>query len=277
MIERRRWGATGFEVPWLGQGTWRMELDDRRACVAALRAGLDAGLTHIDTAELYGSGTVEKIVAEAIVGRRDEIFLVSKVLPSNASKRGTIRACEESLARLSTDRLDGYLLHWPGSYPLEETIAAFEQLLADGKIRSYGVSNFDVADMREAVRIAGEGKIACNQVLYHLEERAIEHDVLPFCEAHDIALVAYSPFGSGQFPGRNTTLQRIAKAHDATPHQIALAFLARHAGSFAIPKSSDPAHVVANARAADVRLSYQDVRALDEAFPRGPRRELPTL
>jgi diketogulonate reductase-like aldo/keto reductase len=277
MIARRKWGSTGLDVTYLGQGTWQMEGDDRRACVAALQAGLDLGLTHVDTAELYGRGRVEELVAEAIAGRRDEVFLVSKVMPSNASRRGTIEACERSLSRLKTDRLDGYLLHWPGPHALEDTIAAFERLQADGKIRSWGVSNFDVDDLKAAIRIAGEGRVACNQVLYHLEERAIEHDVLPFCVAHGIALVGYSPFGSGRFPSRNATLQRIAKAHGATPFQIALAFLTRHPATFAIPKAADAAHVRDNAAAASITLSDDDVRALDQAFPLGPRRALPTL
>lgn len=275
MIERRRWGSAGFEVPVIGQGTWQMEADDRAACVRALRAGLDAGLTHVDTAELYGSGVVEEIVADAIEGRRDEVFLVSKVLPSNASREGTLAACERSLARLRTDRLDCYLLHWPGSYPLAETLAAFEELQRAGKIRSWGVSNFDVSELREALDIAGEGKIACNQVLYHLEERAIEHEVLPFCEAHDVALVGYSPFGSGRFPAKNATLRRVAEAHGATPHQVALAFLTRHPSTFAIPKAADPRHVADNARV--VSLTEEDARAVDAAFPRGRPRGLPTL
>lgn len=275
MIERRRWGSAGFEVPVIGQGTWQMEADDRASCVRALRAGLDAGLTHVDTAELYGSGVVEEIVADAIEGRRDEVFLVSKVLPSNASRKGTLAACERSLARLRTDRLDCYLLHWPGSYPLAETLAAFEELQQAGKIRSWGVSNFDVSELREALDIAGEGKVACNQVLYHLEERAIEHEVLPFCEAHDVALVGYSPFGSGRFPAKNATLRRVAEAHGATPHQVALAFLTRHPSTFAIPKAADPRHVADNARV--VSLTEEDVRALDAAFPRGRPRGLPTL
>ncbi len=275
MMERRRWGSAGFEVPVIGQGTWQMEGDDRASCVRALRAGLDAGLTHVDTAELYGSGVVEEIVADAIEGRRDEVFLVSKVLPSNASRKGTLAACERSLKRLRTDRLDGYLLHWPGSHPLEGTIAAFEELVRAGKIRSWGVSNFDVAEMEEAIAIAGEGRVACNQVLYHLGERAIEHAVLPFCQAHDVAMVAYSPFGSGRFPARDEALRRIAEAHGATPHQVALAFLTRHGGSFAIPKAADPAHAVANARVP--QLTEDDVRAIDAAFPRGRARGLPTL
>jgi diketogulonate reductase-like aldo/keto reductase len=275
MIPKRRWGPTHFEVPIIGQGTWRMEADDRASCVRALRAGLDAGLTHIDTAELYGSGVVEEIVRDAIVGRRDEVFLVSKVLPSNASRRGTVEACERSLRRLGTDRLDCYLLHWPGAHPLEETIAAFDELVASGKIRSWGVSNFDVAELQDAVRIAGEGKVACNQVLYHLRERTVEHAVLPYCREHGIALVGYSPFGSGHFPARDATLAAIAKAHGATPHQVALAFLTRDPATFAIPKAADPAHAVANARI--VTLTDEDVRAIDAAFPLGPSRELPTL
>src|SRR5690242_14421812 len=183
-MERHRFGSTGRDVPVIGHGTWNIEVDDRAAAVAALRRGIDLGMIHIDTAEMYGSGAAEEIIGEAIAGRRDEVFLVSKVLPQNASRRGTVTACERSLARLGTDRLDVYLLHWRGGHPLEETIAAFEQLVEDGKIRAWGVSNFDVADLDEALQIAGPGRIACNQVLYHLQERAIEHGVLPWCERH---------------------------------------------------------------------------------------------
>src|SRR5512140_3426967 len=186
-MERRRFG--GAQVPVLGQGTWKLR---GKEAVATLRAGLDLGMTHVDTAEMYGT---EDTVAEAIEGRRDEVFLVSKVLPSNASRKGTVRACEESLQRLRTDRLDCYLLHWPGSHPLEETVAAFEELTAAGKIASWGVRNFDVDDLDELLDVAGEGKIACNQVLYHLQERAIEHAVIPWCGQHGVAVVAYSPFG----------------------------------------------------------------------------------
>ncbi len=265
----------------VGQGTWNMEGDDRAACVAALRAGLDAGMTHIDTAELYGSGAVEEIVAEAIAGRRDEVFLVSKVLPHNASRRGTIAACERSLKRLRTDRLDGYLLHWPGDHPLEDTIAAFEQLVSQGKIGWWGLSNFDVDDLEAALAIAGPGRIACNQVLYHLGERAIEHTVSPWCRAHDVAVVAYSPFGSGDFPSPRSAggkvLAGIAQRHGATPHQVALAFLAREEHTFVIPKASQREHALDNARAAEVRLDPEDVAAIETAFPRGRRRGLPTL
>src|SRR5215831_7637783 len=206
-MDVRRFGWTGVSVPVIGQGTWQMEGDDRDACIASLRAGLDAGLLHIDTAELYGSGRVEsEIVAPAIQGRRDGLFLVSKVLPSNASYSGTLAACEGSLRRLRTDHLDVYLLHWPGPHPLAETLRAFEKLVSDGKIRFFGLSNFDADELETAVRLAGPRRIACNQVLYHLKERAIEHEVIPACERHEIAVVAYSPFGSGDFPMRNRVL-----------------------------------------------------------------------
>jgi diketogulonate reductase-like aldo/keto reductase len=260
----------------LGQGTWMMERDDRASAVAALRRGLDLGLTHIDTAEMYGSGKVEAIVAEAIGGRRDRVFLVSKVLPSNASYAGTRLACERSLRYLKTDVLDCYLLHWPGCHPLEETIRAFTSLVQDGKIRSYGVSNFDVRRMEEAVRIAGEGRIACNQVLYNLEERTVEHAVLPWCEAKGIAVVAYCPVGAQRFRS-SKALDEIAAARRATPRQIALANLLRHPGVLAIPKSSVLRHVEENAAAAEIELSDEEVRKIDEAFPRGPWRGLATL
>lgn len=280
-MERRRFGWSGAEVPVIGQGTWRMEADDRRSAIRALRAGLDAGMTHVDTAEMYGDGAVEELVGEALSGRRDEVFLVSKVLPENASREGTVAACERSLRRLRTERLDLYLLHWPGSHPLEETIDAFEELVATGKIARWGLSNFDVPELEEALAIAGEGRIACNQVLYHLQERAIEHEVLPWCERHDVALVAYSPFGSGDFPSPRSpggaVLDRIARAHGATPRQVALAFLVRRPLAFAIPKTSDPAHALDNAKAGDLRLGDAELREIDVAFPVGEPRELPVL
>ena len=186
-------------VPVTGQGTWNMERDDARTAVEALRRGLDAGATHVDTAEMYGAGRVEELVGEAIRGRRDEVFLVSKVLPRNASRRGTVAACERSLARLRTDHVDCYLLHWPGSHPLEDTLEAFAELESAGKIRAFGVSNFDERELAEAVSIAGDGRIACNQVLYHLGQRRIEHAVVPFCETRGVSVVGYSPFGSGGF------------------------------------------------------------------------------
>ncbi len=204
-IETRSWGWTGVRVPKLGQGTWKMEQDDAPAALEALRAGLDAGLSHVDTAELYGSGRVEELVGQALAGRRDEVFLVSKVQPSNASRKGTVQACDRSLRRLKTDHLDCYLLHWPGSHPLEDTIASFEELIQAGKIRSWGLSNFDVSDLEAALRIAGPRRIACNQVLYHLQARDIEAEVLPWCTRHEVAVVGYSPFRSRALP---TALQR---------------------------------------------------------------------
>ena len=244
------------EVSVIGQGTWYIDHGDRNGAVAALRRGIDLGMTHIDTAEMYGDA--ELVIADAIAGRRDEVFLVSKVLPSNASRRGTITACERSLKRLKTDRLDCYLLHWRGSYPLAETVAAFEQLVAAGKIRSWGVSNFDVDDLDELLAVAGEGRIACNQVLYHLQERAIEHAVIPWCEQHGVAVVAYSPFGHDDFPSPRSkpgeVLQAIADAHGASPRQVALGFLTRDPAVFAIPKASSAAHAADNAAAGDLVL-----------------------
>jgi len=257
-----------------------MEHDDRKSAIAALQKGLDLGMTHVDTAEMYGSGAVEELVGDAIVGRRDQVFLVSKVLPQHASYEGTLRACEKSLKRLGTDRLDSYLLHWPGSHPLAETIRAFEELVRTGKIVSWGVSNFDVRDLEEALAIAGTNKIACNQVLYHLEERGIEHAVLPWCERHGVAIVAYSPFGAGAFPSersaRGQVLGEIARAYGATRHQVALAFLLRVPSVLAIPKAARVAHAIENA--ADLSLTSDELRRIDEAFARGkPPRALPTL
>jgi diketogulonate reductase-like aldo/keto reductase len=250
-----------------------MEQDDRASAIAALRRGIDLGMTHLDTAEMYGSGRVEEIVGEAIRGLRDRVFLVSKVLPSNASTKGAIQACERSLKKLQGDALDCYLLQWPGSHPLEETIRAFETLLKEGKIRSYGVSNFDVRGMEEAVKLSS--RIACNQVLYNLEERTIEHALLPWCERRNIPIVAYSPIGAQSFRS-SKALDEIAAARRATPRQIALAFLIRRPNVFAIPKSSVAAHVEENAGAATIALTDDDVRKIDAAFPRGPWRGLAT-
>jgi diketogulonate reductase-like aldo/keto reductase len=281
-MERRLFGPLKREVPVIGQGTWYIEDNDRKAAVAGLRRGLDLGATHIDTAEMYGHGAAEDVIGEAIAGRRDEVFLVSKVLPSNASRRGTLVACERSLAHLKTDRLDCYLLHWPGNYPLEETFAAFEQLQSQGKIMSWGVSNFDVSDLEEAYRIAGEGRLTCNQVLYHLKERAIEHGVLPWCESHGVAVVGYSPFGHGDFPAPGSAggrvLATIADAHQATPRQVALRFLLRRPSLFTIPKASGVGHATENAGAGDLQLTDAEIARIDEAFPRGPKpRSLPML
>jgi diketogulonate reductase-like aldo/keto reductase len=281
-VEHRTFGLTKSLVSVLGQGTWHLEQDDRATAVTALRRGLDLGMTHIDTAEMYGSGRVETLVSEAIAGRRDEVFLVSKVLPGNASRLGTLAACERSLTRLRTDRLDCYLLHWAGEHPLEDTIAAFDQLEGEGKIRSWGVSNFDVAELEAARRIAGEGRIACNQVLYHLQERGIEHTVMPWCERHGVAVVGYSPFGSGRFPGPRTAggrvLDQIAQKRGATARQVALAFLVRRPLLFAIPKAGRPEHAADNAGTGTIRLTADEAARLERAFPRGPRpRSLPML
>jgi diketogulonate reductase-like aldo/keto reductase len=279
-FQRRPFGAAQVDVSAIGQGTWYIDEGDRAAAVAALRRGLDLGMTHIDTAEMYGDA--ELVVADAIAGRRDEVFLVSKVLPSNASRRGTMTACERSLKRMKTDRLDCYLLHWRGQYPLEETVAAFEQLVAAGKIRSWGVSNFDADDLDELLDVAGEGRIACNQVLYHLRERAIEHAVIPWCEAHGVAVTAYSPFGHDDFPAANSAqgrmLQGIAEVHGATPRQVALSFLIRRPAVFAIPKAATAEHVTENAAAGGLHLREADIAAIDAAFPCGPEpRSLPML
>jgi diketogulonate reductase-like aldo/keto reductase len=279
-LRTKKFGTAGPLVPVIGQGTWYIDRGDRRAAIAALRRGIELGMTHIDTAEMYGDA--ELIIGEAIAGQRDDLFLVSKVLPSNASRRGTIVACERSLRRLKTDWLDCYLLHWRGSYPLGETVAAFEQLVAAGKIRSWGVSNFDVDDLDELLDVAGEGRITCNQVLYHLKERAIEHAVMPWCEQNGVAVVAYSPFGHNDFPSPNSKggqlLQTIAEAHDATARQVVLSFLSRGPLTFAIPKASTPEHAAENADAGDLGLSDGEIAAIDAAFPRGPRpRSLPML
>ncbi len=276
-MEQRVFGPTGVTVPVIGQGTWRMEAD-AAASVRALRRGLDLGMTHVDTAESYGRGRVEEIVGEAIAGRRDEVFLVSKVLPGNASRRGVVAACERSLKRLRTDYLDCYLLHWPSSHPLAETIAAFEQLVDDGKIRAWGVSNFDEEDLEEAVRLAGPGRVACNQVYYALDQRHVEHYLLPGCEQHGIALVAYSPFSQGGFRSQ-PVLEEIARARRATPRQVVLRFLVRHPTVFTIPKASRIPHVEENAAGAGVGLEEEDITRIDQAFPppRPRRRALPML
>lgn len=263
-MRARRFGPLEIEVPVIGIGTWNMEQDDASKAIAAIRRSLDAGATHVDTAEMYGSGRVEELVGRAIAGRRDEVFLVSKVLPQHASRAGTVRACEKSLRRLGTDRLDMYLLHWRGEHPLEDTIAAFEELRAAGKIRAWGVSNFDADDLDDALAIAGPGRIACNQVCYHLRDRTVEHAVIPWCEAHDVAVVAYSPFGSGDFP-------------DGVSHAEALAFLTRRPSVFAIPKTSHAARAAENAGAGDLVLDDAAIARLDAQFPRGPWRGLPTI
>jgi diketogulonate reductase-like aldo/keto reductase len=281
-MEIHRFGPLNRQVAVIGQGTWYDENDDRASAIAALRRGLDLGMKHIDTAEMYLSGAAEEWVAEAIIGRRDEVFLVSKVLPQNASRSGTVTACERSLARLKTDRLDCYLLHWRGNHPLEDTIRSFEQLQRHGKILSWGVSNFDVSDLKEAQAVADNSRPVCDQVLYHLQERAIEHAVIPWCDKHGLAVVAYSPFGHGQFPSPRTAegrlLKEIATKHQATPRQVALRFLVRERCTLAIAKASNPDHATENAGAGNLQLTEEEIARIDKAFPLGaPSRELPTL
>jgi diketogulonate reductase-like aldo/keto reductase len=281
-MQYRPFGPTGDKVSIIGLGTWYIDVGNRKQAVAALQAGLDAGVNHIDTAELYGDA--ELIVAEAIAGRRDAVFLVSKVLPNNASRKGTRTACERSLKRLRTDRLDCYLLHWRGSYPLADTVETLVALQREGKIRSWGVSNFDEDDLAELSEVAeaAGGASACDQVFYHLKERAIEHAVLPACKAQHQALVAYSPFGHNDFPRPDSAggkvLAGIAAAHGATPRQVALAFLTRDPVVFAIPKASDPQHAAENAAAGDLTLTPDEIAEIDRAFPCGAKpRSLPTL
>lgn len=266
---------SGEPVPVLGQGTWRMGEDPRRRAdeVAALRAGLDLGLTMIDTAEMYAEGGAEEVVAEAIQGRRDEVFLVSKVLPANASRQGTLRACERSLRRLGTDRLDLYLLHWRGRTPLEETLGAFEELRRAGLIRSWGVSNFDTADMDELAALPGGGAVATNQVLYNLTRRGIEYDLLPWCRERGVPVMAYSPVEQGRLLGHRV-LGQVAREHGATPAQVALAWVLRREGVVAIPKAGTAAHVRENRAALDLRLSAENLVTLDRAFP-APTRPAP--
>ncbi|WP_054312568.1 aldo/keto reductase [Mesorhizobium sp. 1M-11] len=265
----------GVDVPVLGQGTWYMGEDRRRAAdeVAALRLGLDLGMTLIDTAEMYASGGAEEVVRDAIAGRRAEVFLVSKVLPSNASRQRTIAACEASLKRLGTDHIDLYLLHWRGGVPLAETVEAFEVLQAAGKIGHWGVSNFDVDDMRELTDVSGAAAVQTNQVLYNLESRGIEFDLLPASQQASIPVMAYSPIGQGGFTG-DDRLAAIAGRHGVSTTQVALAWVLRHKGVIAIPKAVKPEHVRANRAAADLVLTEADLAELDAVFP-PPRRKVP--
>ena len=272
-MEYRPFGPTKHEVSIIGEGTWYIERSARAPAISALKRSVEDGINHIDTAELYGNGESERIIGEALSGVRDKIFLVSKVQPGHASRKGVIAACAGSLSRLKTDHLDCYLLHWQSSYPLEETIGAFEQLKSEGKILSWGVSNFGVSDLEQVLEIAGSGHLACDQVLYHLKDRSIESSVVPWCQKHGIAVTAYSPFGHDDFPSARTKegklLAEIAKAHEATPRQVALRFLTRNPSVFAIPKASTPEHVDENAGATDFRLTKDEINRIDEAFPVG--------
>ncbi|MCE3246758.1 MAG: oxidoreductase [Geminicoccaceae bacterium] len=264
----------GEAVPVLGQGTWYLGEGSRRRAdeIAALRLGIDLGMFLIDTAEMYGDGAAEELVGEAIAGRRDEVFLVSKVLPENATRNGTVAACERSLERLRTDQIDLYLLHWRGPVPLAETLAGFEALIRAGKIRYWGVSNFDLADMMELRALRGGRAAATDQVLYNLTRRGIEWELLPWCRELGVPIMAYSPIEQGRLL-RHPVLQDVAARHGATAAQVALAWVLRHKDVIAIPKASDPRHVEENRAALDLRLSTQDLADLDRAFPppAGPR------
>ncbi|HVI87871.1 MAG TPA: aldo/keto reductase [Dongiaceae bacterium] len=264
----------GDHVPALGLGTWRMGEKASRAKdeVAALQRGIDLGMTLIDTAEMYGDGGAEQVAGAAIHGRRDDVYLVSKVLPSNASRKGTIAACEASLRRLGTDRLDLYLLHWRGAHPLAETMAAFLDLQQAGKIRAFGVSNLDLADMQDWLAVSGAAATVVNQVQYSINSRGIDFDLLPWSIKQQIAVMAYCPLAQGDIP-EGRVLQKIAARHGATPAQIMLAWCLRSGHVIAVPKTSNPARVAENAKAADIRLSAEDLAELDKDFPAPKRAE----
>jgi diketogulonate reductase-like aldo/keto reductase len=265
----------GSSIPVIGQGTWRMgEVAAKRGAeVKALQAGIDLGLTLIDSAEMYGSGGAEEVVGAAIEGRRSEVYLVSKVLPSNASFAGTLAACERSLKRLKTDCLDLYLLHWRGSDPLAETLKAFLQLQTQGKIKSFGVSNFDVSDMKQWLAISGAAATQTNQILYNIGVRGPEHDLAPFMARHGVALMAYCPLAQGDVKAF-AKLQAIAQRHDATIAQVMLAWATRNKLTFAVPKSSNIARLKENAAAGDLKLTPQDLTNIDAAFP-PPKKSVP--
>ncbi len=266
---------TGETVPALGQGTWQMaEKAGRRSQeIEALRLGVELGMTLIDTAEMYGEGASEELIAEALAGERERLFLVSKVYPHNASRKGVVQACERSLQRLRTDRLDLYLLHWRGGVPLEETVAGFEELRRSGKIRHWGVSNFDTDDMEELLDVPGGENCATNQVLYNVTRRGPEFDLIPWMTERRMPLMAYSPIEQGRLP-RSGILHEIARSHGASPFQIALAWLLRKPGVIAIPKASSPDHVKENHKALGIRLSAEELQAIDGEFP-PPKRKRP--
>jgi diketogulonate reductase-like aldo/keto reductase len=265
---------SGDVVPVMGLGTWYLAEDPSRHGIeiGALRLGLDLGMNLVDTAEMYANGASEQLVGDALADRRDDAYVVDKVLPSNATRRGTILACERSLRQLNTDRVDLYLLHWRGSVPLTETVAGFTDLMKAGRIRSWGVSNFDLRDMQELVSLPDGAGVVVNQVLYNLTRRGIEWDLLPWCRRNGIVVMAYSPIEQGRLLG-HPVLARIAARHEATPAQVALAWLIRQESVVAIPRASTPEHVRDNRAAADVRLTEQDLAEIDRAFPPpdGPR------
>jgi len=259
---------SGESVPVLGQGTWHLGEGQhpREQEISALRLGVDLGMTLIDTAEMYGDGATEELVGEAISGRRDEVFLVSKVLPQNATRRGTVAACDRSLRRLRTDHLDLYLLHWRGEVPLEETMDGLQDLIQQQKIRQWGVSNFDTSDLEELFTVDGGSEVSTDQVLYNLTRRGVEYDLLPWCRARKIPVMTYSPIEQGRML-HNSVLRSIATRHRASPAQVALAWLLGKEGLIAIPKAADQNHVRQNRDALDLNLDTQDLEALDSEFP----------
>jgi diketogulonate reductase-like aldo/keto reductase len=282
-VREKPFGEGGTEVAVIGQGTWNFPEGGAllREAKRAIARGIDLGMTHLDSAEMYGSGRVEEILGETIASiPREHLFVTTKVLPANATYRGTIEAAERSLKRLRLTYLDLYLLHWPGPHPLEGTMRALETLVDQGKTRYIGVSNFDVDEMTEAASYLRRVPLTCNQVLYHLRERGIEHELIGIARQRGIAVVAYTPFGRGSFGGTDAgrrALEAVARKHEATARQVVLAFLTRHPNVFAIPKATNVAHVEENAGAGELTLQPEDVDAIDRAFPIGARRPLATL
>jgi len=280
---KRKFGWTKIDISVIGQGTWMIEGTNHRdtynLAIESLQLGLDLGMNHIDTAEMYGNGMVEEIVGQAIAGRRDEVFLVSKVLPSNASYYDTLRACERSLKRLKTDWLDMYLLHWPSTnHPIYETMRAMETLVKEGLVKFIGVSNFDLEHLKEAERVLQNERIACNQVMYNLNSRGIEKSLLPYCNRKGISVVGYAPFGHGNFPSSNSdggqVLVRIAERHQKTPHQVVLNFIVNHINIFTIPKTSRPQRVKENSDSVGWNLTKDDIVDINRVFP-VPQHEVP--
>ncbi len=283
-MKAKPFGNSGIDLPVIGQGTWDVPESGPRAAEAkrAIRRGIELGMTHLDTAEMYGNGRVELWLGEAIAGvPRESLFVATKVLPGNAHYHGTLDAAERSLMRLGLDYVDLFMLHWPGEHPIEETMRALERLVEDGKTRFVGISNFDAAEMLEAASFLRAVQLACNQVLYHLRERGVEHDVIPAARERGIAVVAYTPFGRGQFPraqaAQGGVLEALARKHDATPRQVILAFLTRETNVFTIPKASRVEHVEENAGAGALALDAADVAAIEAEFPRGEKSPLASL
>ncbi|MEE2902420.1 MAG: aldo/keto reductase [Myxococcota bacterium] len=270
-MEKQIFGATDIEVARIGQGTWNLEKSNLKQVKEAVHHGIDLGMTHIDTAEMYGNGAVERVLGQVLRGIREKVFLVSKVLPKNATYEGTIQACESSLRRMGTDHLDCYLLHWHEEHPLEGTLQAFEKLLSDGKIKSFGVSNFSVAELQTAIDIVGPNKIACNQVEYFLQNREIEKDLIPFCQQNKIAVVAYSPFGDKRFPGPfsrgGRALKLLGQEQNVSSRCVALRFLMQKGGVFVIPKAAKRKHIEDNAKAGRFVLSANQMAEIEKLFP----------